>query len=780
MKIVHSWLRDLAALPDDTEAISFALSDIGLAVEGVEKVGATVAGVITARVIKTERHPDAAKVHRVFLDNGDGTEHHVWCGAFNMQAGDIIPWATPGTTMPDGRLIETKPIVGIASEGMCCSARELGLGDDYEGILIMDPATPLGIPYGQALGLAEEIVYDIDVLRNRPDAYGHIGVARDLAARFKVPFNQSVPTLAVTGDSRSAPVEIVAGDRCARFTTIIISGIRITQSPDWMVSRLAAAGMRSINNVVDVSNYVMLETNQPNHAYDFETLGGGGFKIRLAAEGEKITTLDGVERVLTADDLLICDATNRPIGIAGIMGGQNTEISPQTTVVALETAWFEPIAVMQSVARMNLRSEASARNERGMDPFGIDTSIARFVELLRATCPDLVVHQGMVDECSESIPPPKSIYVRPPRVSALLGSTFTAEQIRALIEPIGFSCQEMNGDFWVTVPSWRPDCTLEIDIVEEVARHFGYDNLGKTVPKSTQPGGLSVIQHRRRRLHEILLGLGFNEAMPHPFLTDGDLSNAGLPDVAVRLVNPLVVGDDVLRTSLRPGLLKAIAFNESHRRTGVSFYEIGHVYPTSSDILPDESEELGVVITGSDAPQAVAVWRELATAMGWGARLDQSQVPSGLHPTRSATLSAGKDVVGAVGEIHPDVLDAYNITQRVAVLELNLSRLLAIEPKVAQWKPTSRYPSSDIDLAFTVPTSVTAEKIEKALRQTAGALLVDLTLFDVYRSKDASDSRSLAFRLRLQAHDRTLTDADVATVREKCIAGAAKLGAQLR
>ena len=780
MKVVHSWIRDLVDLPDDVEAISFTLSDIGLAVESVDKVGATVAGVITARVIKTERHPDAAKVHRVFLDNGDGTEHHVWCGAFNMQPGDIIPWATPGTAMPDGRLIETKPIVGIPSEGMCCSARELGLGDDHGGILIMDPSTPIGVPYGQALGLAEEIVYDIDVLRNRPDAYGQVGVARDLAARFNVPFTLNNPTLVVSGPSKSAPVEIVAGDRCARFTTIIISGIRIAPSPDWMVSRLAASGMRSINNVVDVSNYVMLETNQPNHAYDFATLGGGGFKIRLAADGETMITLDGVERALTTDDLLICDATDRPIGIAGIMGGQNTEISDSTSTIALETAWFEPVGIMQSVARLNLRTEASARNERGMDPFGIDQSIARFVELLRLTCPDLVVHEGMVDARSSSIPTPTVIAVRPTRVSALLGASFTSEQIRSLIEPIGFGCATSGESLAVTVPSWRPDCTLEIDIVEEVARHFGYDKLGKTVPKSTQPGGLSVVQQRRRRVREILLGLGFNEAMPHPFLTDGDLQNAGLPGEAVRLMNPLVVGDDVLRTSLRPGLLKAIAFNESHRRSGVSFFEVGHVYPTSTDVLPAEYESLGVVIAGSEAPAAVAVWRELAGSMGWGARLDQSNVPAGLHPTRSATLSVGKDAVGFVGEIHPDVLDAYGITQRVAVLELNLSRLLEVEPKVSQWKATSRYPSSDIDLAFTVPTSVTAEKIEKSLRQSAGALLVDLALFDVYRSKDSGDSRSLAFRLRLQAHDRTLTDADVAAVRDKCIAGANKLGAQLR
>ncbi|MFN5602954.1 MAG: phenylalanine--tRNA ligase beta subunit-related protein, partial [Actinomycetes bacterium] len=275
------------------------------------------------------------------------------------------------------------PIVGIPSEGMCCSARELGLGDDHGGILILDPDTPVGVPYGKALGLAEEVVYDLDVLRNRPDAYGHVGVARDLAARFGVPFSASDGSIKATGTLKSAPVEIVAGDRCPRFTTIVISGVRVTSSPDWMASRLAAAGMRSINTVVDVSNYVMLETNQPNHAYDFERLGGGGFRIRLAREGETMVTLDDVERTLTVEDLLICDLDDRPIGLAGIMGGQNTEISDDTTVIALETAWFEPLGIMKSVQRNGLRSEASARFERGMDPYGIDASVSRFIELLR-------------------------------------------------------------------------------------------------------------------------------------------------------------------------------------------------------------------------------------------------------------------------------------------------------------------------------------------------------------------------------------------------------------
>lgn len=781
MKIVHSWLNELVAVGDDVDVVADIITNLGLAVESVERVGGSVAGVITAQVLRTERHPDAAKVHRVFVDAGDGVERHVWCGAFNMQPGDVIPLATPGTRMPDGRAIEPKPILGISSDGMLCSASELGLGNDHSGILILPVGTPLGLAYGEALGLGEEVVYDLDVLRNRPDCYGHVGVARDVAAKLGAAV-QAAPALpALSSQTLSASVELVAGDRCPRFTTAVISGVTITESPDWMRRRLAAAGMRPINNVVDVSNYVMLETNQPNHAYDFATLGGGGFRVRLANEGEVLVTLDDIARTLTDDDLLICDANDRPIGLAGIMGGQNTEISDATTTIALECAWFEPAAIMRCAIRSGLRSEASARFERGVDPLGIERGVARFVELLSLTCSDLVVHDGLVDARSDLMPGITKCVVRPARVTAMLGTAFDATTIAELITPIGFEVQQVDGNLEVTVPSWRPDCTQEVDIVEEVARHYGYDRLGKTVPKSTLPGGLSPVQQRRRRLREVLLGLGLSEAMPHPFLASGDLTKSGLPGEAVRLTNPLVAGDDVLRTSLRPGLLKAIAFNESHRRPGVALFEVGHVYPPSSDVLPAEYEALGVVLAGADSPAAVAIWRELASAMGWGARLDQATVPAGLHTARSATLSLGKDVIGAVGEIHPDVTDAFDIAQRVAVLELNLTVLLGSEPKVPQWKATGRFPSSDLDLAFIVPHKVPAEKVDKGIRQAAGALLVDLALFDVYRGTGLPGAtRSLAYRLRLQALDRTLTDEDVAIVRTKVEAATAKMGAILR
>ena len=787
MKILLSWLNEYGDFGDPTNAdhvqrVADALTSLGLEVDSVTTVGDTVPGVVTARVLRLEQHPEAARVQRVYVDAGDGEERHVWCGAFNMAPGDVVPLATLGTTMPNGMTIERRGILGIDSEGMLCSASELGLGDDHSGIRVLPSDVPLGRPYGEALGLTLDVLIDADVTRNRPDCWGYVGIARDLAAKMNVEFRPPSATLDVTGDERVAGVEIIDGDRCGRFTSTVISGIEVKPSAGWMARRLTAAGMRPISNVVDVSNFVMLELNQPNHAYDLDTLGGGGFRIRLAADGERLTTLDGADRSFTSNDLFICDANDVPIGVGGVMGGLDTEISGATSTVALEMAWFSLVGIGQTVTRTNLRSEASARFERGVDPYGMPLAIARFVELLSETCPNLVVHAGAVDAHSDDLPAEhRSVPVRVSAANRILGTDLGAHDLPALLDPIGFTVSGDGATRDVVLPTWRLDSTEEVDVIEEVARHYGYDRLGTTVPKSVVHGELSVRQHRRRLAREVLLGLGISEAMPNPFLAPDTLAKAGLSAEALRITNPLVAEESVLRTSLRPGLLRSIAHNESHRRVGVALFEIGHVYPPAEGDLPGEYEALTVVLAGRDAPASMAVWRELAAALGVGARIDQSKVPAGLHATRSATLQAGKDPLGAVGEVAPDVLAAFEVHERVAILELDLDQILDREPKPTQWKPTSRYPSSDLDLSFVVPDDIPAEKVEKAVRQGAGSLLVDLDLFDVYRGERAAEgTRSLAYRVRLQAADRNLTDADIAGVRRSVESAATKLGAQLR
>ena len=552
-----------------------------------------------------------------------------------------------------------------------------------------------------------------------------------------------------------------------------------------MADRLSRAGMRPINNVVDVSNYVMLELNEPNHAYDLDTLGGGGFRIRRAVAGETMLTLDGVERTFIPDDLLICDAQDRAIGIAGVMGGADTEISDATTTVALEMAWFDPVVVAQTATRLGLRSEASIRFERGRDPYGIDRAVARFVDLLRETCPGLVVHAGAVDARGELPPEERSVRVRPDRARTLLGADIETSVMVERLAPIGFATTlDQGGVMDVSLPSWRPDCQLEVDVIEEIARHVGYERLGRTVPKSVVPGRLSPVQSRRRVVREVLYGLGISEAMPNPFLAPGDLERAGLDSRGLAIANPLVAEESILRSSLRPGLLEAVAYNASHRADDVSLFEIGHVYRPAEGVLPDEREQLAVVLAGRDGPAAVPVLVEVLAALGRADALDIDQSEdglAGLHPGRSGTVRLEGDAVGQVGEIDPGVLEAYDIPGRVAWLELDLSVLLALDPPIAQWRPVSRFPSSDIDLAFVAADDVPAAAVRRAIAGGAEELLADLELFDVYRGSGIdAGQRSLAFRLRLQAPDHTLTDAEVAQVRERAISAAVQLGAVLR
>ena len=784
MKVLLSWLRELADVPGTPEEIEKALNSLGLAVDAVDHINTPVPGVVTGRIERTEKHPDAAKVTRTWVNLGDGELHHVWCGATNFKTGDIVPVATIGTKMPNGMEISRRGILGIDSEGMLCSGRELGIDDGVDGLMILPPGTALGVDAFEALGLLPDVVFELDLTRNRPDCWGHLGVARDLAAHFGTSLKGASVDLdsVINGPERTAPVAIIDGARCGRFVSVVISGLEVKASPAAHVNKLASVGMRSINNIVDVSNLVMLEVNQPNHAYDARSLTG--FRIRAAAEGEKHTTLDGVERTLGSADLLICDQSDRSVGIAGIMGGLDSEVRADTTEIVLESAWFEPERIGASVQRLGLRSEASARFERGTDPFAIADSIVRFVELLRETCPDLVVHAGVSDAVAESMPVPREISLRLSEIERILGTSFTADQVTGLLAPIGFEASGVD-PLAVRPPGWRPDCTIEVDLIEEVARHFGYDHLGKSVPKSTVNGGMSIGQARRRMLREVVLGLGLSEAMPNPFLAPGDLALANLSeDDSLHLANPLVAEESILRTSLVPGLLKSVSYNENHRVSDIALFEIGRVYPRNPDAvdgLPAESEVLAMIAAECDATQAMRWWNEVSAALGVGAQLDQLSVPPTFHPTRSATLRRGKEVLGYVGEIDPIVLRKFNITSRVAYFELKLSAVLGSEPKPAQAKPVSRFPSSDLDLAFIVDLSQPAANITRALRQAGGALLVDLGLFDVYRGPGVDESaRSLAFRLRLQAPDRTLTDAEIAAVRDKCIAAVEKAGGTLR
>lgn len=784
MKILLSWLNEFADFGTDIESLSDALTSLGMPVEEVIESGSRLQGVVVAQVLRTVRHPDAEKVHRVYVTTDGINELHVWCGAFNMSAGDKIPLATLGTTMPDGRQILKRGILGIDSEGMLCSAKELGLNDDHGGIFILPSHLPLGIELFDALGATTDTIFNIDLTRNRPECWGHLGVARDLAAHLAIPF-QAKKINVQAASVHNVSIDISSQDACGRFTATVVKNIAVRPSPQWLQDRLSRSGMRSINNVVDASNFVMLELNQPTHAYDLNAVQSG-FRVRFALPQETLVTLDGATRELDPTDIVIANSENTAIGLGGVMGGLHSEVTDTTSEIVLEAAWFPADTVLESATRHGLRSEASSRFERGVDPFGAEYAALRFIEILQITCPDLVMSGSSQIVANSTCPQQLTqITVRLFQVLRVLGVSLGASEVQALIGPIGFVLTDQkDGNIMVGIPSWRPDCTSEVDVIEEIARHYGYDALGKSVPHSPVHGRLSGVQQRRRLVHEVMVEAGWCEAMPNPFLDPSATRLAGIDDSSqLLLVNPLVAEESVLRVSLRPGLLRAVAYNQSHRVDNIHLYEVGHVYPRGTGALPEEEEMLCVmsVDTLGNELSALSTWNLLVDALGIGAQIDQKNPPAGFHPGRSATLRRGKSIIGSIGEISPVVLKQHGITGRVSCMELSLSIVLREEPKVVVAKSVSRYPSSDVDLAFVVPSSVSAFDVHRAVRQGAGTLAVSVDLFDIYRGNGVSDdSRSLAFRIRLQAPDRTLTDEEVATARQKSIDAVAKLGAQLR
>ncbi len=763
------------------------MGDLGMAVESMDVIGEGLDGIVVARVLELKPHPNADRMQIVDVDTGDGEALQICCGAFNMAVGDLVPLATVGTTMPDGMTITRAKKRGEWSNGMLCSPTELHLPGDGGGILILPGSLTPGAGIVEALSIEADVLYDLEINPNRPDAMSVAGVARDLAARLGLPFSLPSPSIAEGPDATAdlVSVEIVDEERCGRFTARVLRGVTVGPSDPRIVNRLTLLGMRPINNVVDASNYVMLELGQPSHAYDLAALGGGGFRVRRATDGEQLTTLDDVERTVDATDLLICDGDDQPIGIAGVMGGADTEVSATTTDIVVEMAWFDRMPVAKTARRLGLRSEASARFERGCDFQAPDLAHKRFIELLGAAAGTATA--GMVD-VRGTLPDRSSIAVRPSRVNAILGSDLSAAEMKALLDPIGFTAtladnndndndNDNDEPMSVALPSYRLDSDAEIDVVEEVGRMFGYEKLGKTMPVSTLSGGLTDRQQERRVLRSVLTGLGCSEATPMPFLAPGDLEKSGLPGDGITITNPLVAEESVLRTSLLPGLLKAVRHNVNHRNQDIdqpiALFEIGHVFrwPTDPDAdLPDERENLAVIIVGADAPEAVVVWRSICDSLSMaGADVANAEMPA-MHPTRSAVARVRGEAVGSVGEVDPGVLAAYDIPGRVAWLEIDLGRVLAHPHGAPTYKPVSRFPSSDIDLAFTVADGVSATDLEATIENAAGDLCGYVRLFDTYRGDGVSGgARSLTYRIRLQATDRTLTDKEVGVVRQDII-----------
>ncbi len=847
MRVPLSWLRDFApftAEPSAVTELATTLDDLGLVVEGTELVGEGLGEVVVARVDAITAIDGADRIRKV-VANAGSSPVDVVCGATNFAVGDLVALAPVGAVLPGGFAIGRRKMKGVVSDGMLCSGRELGLTDDHDGILVLNDVegATVGRLLVEALGIEPDVVFDVAVEANRPDAWSIAGVARDLAARLGLAFSipepaASIPEPAQSGGGpdgvtvRSADsiptgalvsIRVDDGELCPRFTGRVITGITVAPSPPWLARRLTLAGMRPINNVVDASNYVMLELGQPTHPYDLDRLAGQGLVVRRAVPGETMTTLDGVVRTLgrpgpglgdTGEDCLICDAEGAPVAIGGIMGGASSEISDRSTRVLLEAAYFVPMAIARTSKRLGLRTEASARFERGCDPAGIDRATERFCELLALTAGEaMTVAPGSIDITGD-VPSPIELTVRPSKVNALLGSGFTSPQIVELLAPLGIEAKPADAaelaSLSVTVPTFRPDIRPapmgEADIAEEVARTYGYARIARRTPSWPQPGRLTTYQKDRRLLREVLCGIGATEVWTEIFVSAADQHNAGLDPPYIEVTNPLVESERFLRSSMMPGLLRALRYNTERRQDDLRLFEVGTTfrYPDrpaagGEDGPPAEtSERLTAVFAGhrDDAWSTMSAWRTIADALGLadcvvGDRPLLDHVARVVHPFRSAAihsiLTAGPEPglneratpLGVLGELDPTVVGRYGLLNAdgrprpVGWLDLDIGTLLdrALVPrKSEESRPISRFPSSDIDLAFVVADTVPAGSVERTLRLAGGDLLESLALFDVYRDPSvAAGSRSLAFHLRFCALDRTLTDDEIGDLRAGCI-----------
>ncbi|MGA3352947.1 MAG: phenylalanine--tRNA ligase subunit beta [Acidimicrobiales bacterium] len=809
MRVPLSWLRELTPLetrPTDRAEVAALAADLdalGLVVERVEKVGEGLSDVVLARVLEIAAIPKADKIRRVVIDAGGTEPVEVVCGAWNFEVGDVVPFAPVGAVLPGEFRIEQRRLRGVVSNGMLCSGRELRLSEDHDGILVLgrDQGVELGLPLAEHLGAGFEpdVVFDLAIEGNRPDCLCIAGIARDIGARLGLPLHLPEPIVADGPEPASgfASVEVLAPELCHRLIGKVLLGVTSVASPPVIGRRLTLAGMRPIDSIVDASNYVMLELGQPTHPYDLDRLAGRGLRVRPARPGEEIVTLDGATRALgtrppqlddplAGADCLICDAEDHPVGIAGIMGGQSSEISPEASRVLLEVGSFVPLAVVRTARWVGLRTEASVRFERGVDPEVMERAALRFCELVVAAAhaagvaPPLVA-SGLLD--ANPVPyAPRRVCVRTERVGSLLGVDLQDAEIARLLEPLGFVASlsadlASGGVVEVEVPSFRPDVRREVDVTEEVARRIGYQELPVTQRRSPFVGRLTDLQVLRRRLKRVMTGLGAHEAWTMSIVEPHDQERGGVVSPLVTLLNPMVAEESALRGGLLPGLLGALRHNTGHRHPFVRLFEIGDVFarPGTQDgpELPDEWELVGLLLADldDDAASTVNAWRVIADALRLELTDLRPALRAGLHPARTAEIVAGEVVLGVVGEVDPETLHAYDLVHpRVGWLELDLQSLATAPRQPHAARPVSRFPSSDVDLAFIVADSVQASAIEAALGRAAGELCEAVTLFDVYRGAGVNEgSRSLAYRLRFCALDRTLTDAEVAQLRARCV-----------
>lgn len=809
MKMPLKWLRDYVEFDISAEELEERLILSGTAIEGVEKLGSGAEQVFAGQIDAINPHPNADRLVICDVNLGERTEEisgkselKIVCGATNMKPGDKIPVALLGARLPNGLVLEGRKIRGVASEGMLCSETELGLSESSEGLMILDPAASLGETIDSVLGV-EDTVLELEITPNRPDCMSMIGMAREVGALVGAATRVPVIELA-EGDE---PVEALANievhdpERCPRYIARIIRGVKVGPSPQWMVERLVAAGMRSINNIVDVTNFVMLETGQPLHAFDYHRLTGGKIVVRRASSGEEITTLDGQRRFLSAEDLVIADA-GKAVALAGVMGSEPAEVHDDTVDILLESAYFKPENVMATARGIGLMTESSARFERGTDPNGVAYACDRAAALM-AELAGGVVSRGRVDHYPEPAAP-KQITLRTGRCRDIIGAGITDEEMAAYLRSIDIEVDAKPPLLIATVPTFRRDLDREIDLIEEVARLYGYNRIQATMPRhATSAGGYSTRQLLQQRLRDTLIGSGLFEALTNTLVPERDYRNLIIDEDEaavspyldlVSLKNPLSEEYAKLRSSLIPGLLRVVQRNLNWGASGVSMFEIGGVFQSTrvegDGEDPYQGSRLALVMWGDtkdrdwhgdgrpfdifDLKGALEVVFE--RILGRPLEVSTRAHPL-LHPGSSFALQE----FGWAGQLHPAIPGRFDIDGAVYAAEIDLDAMLSSQTARSSYRPLPRYPAVRVDLSMLVDESRSAAEVTALICGAAGKLLDSIDLFDLYQGDQVpAGKKSLAFNLAYRSDERTLTDDEVAKLQQRVIKKLTHFGIEVR
>jgi phenylalanyl-tRNA synthetase beta chain len=800
MKISLNWIKQYVDISLPPKEVADRLTMAGSEVKGLQVIGESWDSIVVGRITAVNPHPNADRLTLVTIDHGSG-EETVVCGAPNVAVGVKVAFAPVGARLIDphtGEPVKLKraKIRGVVSSGMACSEKELGISEEHEGILILPEEVEVSRPLADYLG---DVILNMDVTPNRPDCLAIIGIAREVAALT----GQSVHLPDAGYKETDTPieskvsVEIMAPDLCPRYCASLITGVKLGESPKWMQERLISYGMRPISNIVDVTNFVMLEYGQPLHAFDYEEITGRKIIVRRAAEGEVIISLDGEERTLSRDMLVIADK-ERAVAVAGVMGGANSEVSQFTTTILLEAASFNPRSIHYTGRILGMPSEACMRFERGISPELAMPALKRATQLIaelgggQAASGVIDVYPGKAE--------PETVVVSTDVVKRVLGVGFSREQIEETLISLGFECRAGTSESEVVAvaPYWRSDIRLPVDLVEEVARIIGYDEIPTTMlNEPIPPHNPEPIVVFKRRLSQYLVGFGFQEIVSHPWASQESLRKllpqSQAPESAIlRLVNPMTIDQTYLRPSLRGNVLTALAANRGHIDGGIRLYELGRVFRPRSNDLPDESEMLCGLLSGPrhasswlgdaesvDFFDAKGVVEGLLARLGVAASFEAGTDES-LHPSNQAAIISNDARLGVVGQLHPVVKDAFEIPEPAFLFELSLPALLPLTLAGKMFEPISRFPAVVRDMALVVDAATIHQKVVDIIG--GFPLVEDVALFDVYSGEQVpSGKKSLAYHISYRSPDHTLTDDEVSKFQQRILKRlSGELGAVLR